>query len=65
MKGFSIFCGLVLTIGLVWATLVHLDDRDEDYEARFIGALNFLDGTIEASRDFDAELYAPSIKPRS
>ncbi len=55
----------MLTIGLVWVTLVHLDDRDKDYEERLIGALKFLDGTIETSRDFDADLYALSIEPRS
>lgn len=65
MKGFLIFCGLMLTIGLVWVTLAHLDDRDKDYEERLIGALKFLDGTIETYRDFDADLYALSIEPRS
>jgi len=64
VKGFLIFCGLMLTIGLVWITLAYLDDREKDHEERNVGALNFLDGTIEASRDLDADLYAPSIKPR-
>ncbi len=54
----------MLTIGLVWITLAYLDDREKDHEERIVGALNFLDGTIEASRDLDADLYAPSIKPR-
>jgi hypothetical protein len=65
VKGFLIFCGLMLTIGLVWVTLAHLDDRDKDYEERLIGALKFLDGSIETSQAFDADLYAPSIEPRS
>ncbi len=64
MKRFSIYCGLLLTIGLVWVTLAYLNARDKEYEERLIGALNFLDGTIETSRDLDADLYAPSIKPR-
>ena len=55
----------MLTIGLVWVTLAHLDDRDKDYEERLIGALTFLDRTIETPRDFDADLYAPSIEPRT
>ncbi len=49
---------------LAWVALAHLDDRDRDYEKRLIGALKFLDGTIETSRGFDASLYAPAIAPR-
>ena len=61
---FLIYCGLLLTIGLVWVTLAYLNARDKEYEERLVGALNFLDGTIETSRDLAADLYAPSIKPR-
>jgi hypothetical protein len=64
-KGLLIFCGLMFMTCLAWVALAHLDDRDRDYEKRLIGALKFLDGTIETSRDFDAGLYAPSIAPRS
>jgi hypothetical protein len=65
MKGFLIFCGLMLTIGLVWVTVPRLDGRDKNYEERLIGALKFLDGTIETSQDLGADLYAPSIERRS
>jgi hypothetical protein len=63
-RGSLIFCGLMLTIGLVWIALAYLDDREKDYAERIVGALKFLDGTIEASRNLDADLYAPSIKPQ-
>ena len=61
----GLLCGLLLTIGLVWAAQAYLDARDKEYVQRLVGALNFLDGTIETSRDFGADLYVPSIKPRS
>ncbi len=61
---FLICCGLLLTIGLVWVTLVYLNARDKEYEERLVGALSFLEGAIETSRDLDAGIYAPSIKSR-
>ena len=61
---FLICCGLLLTIGLVWGTLAYLNARDKEYEERLVGALNFLEGAIETSRDLDAGIYAPSIKSR-
>ncbi len=61
----GLFCGLMLTIGLVWVALAYLDVRDKEYVQRLVGALNFLEGTIETSRDLDVDLYAPSIEPRS
>jgi hypothetical protein len=65
VKGVLIFLGLVLTIGLVLVTLAHLNDRDRNYQERLIGALKFLDGSIETSRAFEADVYAPLIEPRS
>ena len=61
----GLLCGLLITIGLVWAAQAYLDARDKEYVQRLVGALNFLDGTIETSRDFGADLYVPSIEPRS
>jgi hypothetical protein len=61
---FLICCGLMLAMGLVWVTLDYLNARDKEYVERFVGTLKFLDATIKTSRDFDAHLYAPSIKPR-
>jgi hypothetical protein len=63
-KGPLIFCGLMLAIGLAWITLVYLDNRQKNYEERVVGALKFLDGAIDTLREFDADLYAPSIKSR-
>lgn len=63
-KGSKIFCGLLLAIGLGWATLAYLDGRQKDYEERIVGALRFLDGTIETSWEFEADLYAPTMEPR-
>ncbi|MGR3344204.1 MAG: peptidoglycan-binding domain-containing protein [Paracoccaceae bacterium] len=65
MKSFSIFCGLALLIGLVWAALPYLNGRDKAYEERLVGALNHVEGALEASRDFRVDLYAPSIERRS
>ncbi len=53
-----IFCSLMLAIGIVWITLAYLDSREKDYKERIVGALEFLDGVL------DAHLYAPAIKPR-
>lgn len=63
MKGFLVFCGIVLTFGLVWVALSYLDARDREYERRFVGALNFTEDTIEAMRDLHAGIYEPSIAP--
>lgn len=63
MKGFLVFCGIVVTFGLVWLALPYLDARDRAYEQRFIGALNFTEDTIEAARDLHMGIYGPSIVP--
>jgi len=55
----------VLTAGLVSVAVAHLDGRNKDYEAKLIGALKFLDGTIETSRQFAADVYVPSIQLQS
>jgi hypothetical protein len=65
VRGLSIFCGLMLTIGLVWVTLSHLNDREKVYEARITGALKFLDGVVATSREYDVSLYAPKILSRT
>ena len=63
MKGFLIFCGVVLTFGLVWLAQPYLNAKDREYEQRFIGALNFTEDTIEAERGLRADIYEPSIAP--
>lgn len=63
--GYAIFFGLMLSIGLAWMALAYLDGRKRDYEERIVGALKFLDWTIAATHDLDAELYAPSLEPRA
>jgi hypothetical protein len=69
--GYAIFFGLMLSIGLAWMALAYLDGRKRDYEERIVGALKFLDWTIaathdlDADHDLDAELYAPSLEPRA
>lgn len=62
--GYAVFFGLMLTIGLVWVVLDHQDARKKDYEERIVGALKFLNWTIAATHRLDADLYAPSIKPK-
>lgn len=51
----------MLTVSLGWAALPHLNGRESE---RLEGALNFLDGSIDESREFAADLYAPSIRLR-
>jgi Putative peptidoglycan binding domain len=63
LKGFLGFCIVVVTIGLLGLALPYLKGRDKDYEQRFVGALNFTEGTIENSLDLRAGLYEPSIAP--
>jgi len=55
----------MLLIALVWAALPHLDHRDREYEKRLTGALEYLEGAVEASQDVSADVYDPSIEPSS
>ena len=55
----------MLAIGLAWLTLAYLDHRNEDYERRLIGALDFLDRALEAAGGSGAAFYGPSIEPHS
>jgi len=52
---------VTLSVSLGWAALPHLDGRESE---RLEGALAFLDGSIDRSRQFAADLYAPSMRPR-
>ncbi len=61
LKGFLVFCGVFAVIGLVGVALPYLDDRDKEFERRFVGALNFTDRTIEATLNLHAGLYEPSF----
>ncbi len=63
MKGFLIFCGVVLTFGLVLMAQPYLNARDREYEQRFIGALNFTEYSVEAERGLRTGIYEPSIAP--
>ena len=63
MKGVLIFCGVVVTFGLVWSALSYRDARDREYEHRLVGALNFTEDAIGAALDLHAGIYGPSIAP--
>ncbi len=65
MKGFLVFCGVFVTIGLVGLALPYLNDHDRAFERRFVGALDFTDQAIEATLNLHASLYAPSFVPGS
>lgn len=65
LKGFFVFCGVVVTISLLGLSVSYLRDRDKAYEQRFVGALDFTDETIEATLHLHAGLYKPSIAPGS
>lgn len=62
LKGFLFFCGLLLTVTLGWAALTHLKGRETE---RIVGALDFLDRSIDETRQFTADLYAPAIRQRA
>ena len=61
MKGFLVFCAAVLAVVFIGLALPYLDDRDRDYEQRFVGALNFTEKTIEATLGGAAVIYEPAI----
>ena len=61
MRGFFVFCGIFVTIGLVGLALPYLHDRDRAFERRFVGALDFTDQAIEATLNLHASLYDPSF----
>jgi hypothetical protein len=63
LKGFLIFCGVILTLGFIWLAQPYLNARDREYEQRFIGALNFTEDTVEAERGLHRGIYEPSIAP--
>jgi hypothetical protein len=63
LKGFLIFCGVVLTLGFIGLAQPYLNARDREYEQRFIGALNFTEDTVEAERGLHRGIYEPSIAP--
>lgn len=63
MKGFLIFCGLTALVVAVAFALPYLDSRDKAYEARLVGALNFVESAVEASRPISVEIYDPEIAP--
>ena len=65
MKGFLVFCLVLLTIVLIGIALPYLDSRDQDYEQRLVGALNFTERAIEAALGGPADIYEPMIAPGS
>ena len=65
LRGFLTFCGLALSIGVVWAVLSYLEERSQQHEDRLVGALAFVEAIIEASQGPSTELYSPSIEPHA
>jgi len=63
VKGFLVFGGVVTTVVLLGFALPYLDNRERDYEQRFVGALNFTEETIEGAFDLPAGIYKPKIAP--
>lgn len=61
MKGFLIFCVVVVVTGLLALTLPYLKDRDRKHEERLVGALNSAEEAIETTLDRRARLYQPSM----
>ena len=49
MKGYLIFGGLTVSIGLLAATLSYMDHRRKAHSSTLVGALAFVEETIEAS----------------
>jgi hypothetical protein len=65
LKGFLVFCVVVVSIGLLGVALPYLKGKEKQHEERLVGALNFTEQTIEAALDLHAGLYKPSIAPAS
>ncbi len=65
MKGYLILGGLTVSIGLLAATLSYMDHRRKAHSSTLVGALAFVEETIEAAQGLDVEFYNPSIDTRS
>lgn len=64
MRGVFIFIALFLCLGLAWRFLSSKSQDDKEYEARLVGALNFLETLIPgASPNINRVVfYTPSIE---
>ncbi len=68
MKGIIRFAALVAFLGVAWVVIPMLIGRDKEPENRLVGALNFIENTIQYSRSvpFDVDVFdSPSIEPES
>ena len=65
MKGFFRFVALVVFLGIAWVAIALLVGRDKESEQRLVGALSFVQETIQRSyyESFDLDVYhSPSIE---
>ena len=65
MKGILRFFALVAFLGIAWFVIPMLVGRDKEPEERLVGALNFVQSTIQYSRSvpFDVDVFdSPSIE---
>ena len=65
MKGCAIFVALMIGILGVGYGAFLLDRRDKEYEARVVGALRYVERTIENALigTGDMQFFAPAIEP--
>ena len=68
MKGIIRFTALVVFLGVAWVAIPMLVGRDKEPEKRLVGALDFVQNTIQYSRSvpFDVDVFdSPTIERES
>ncbi len=68
MKGIIRFTALVVFLGVAWVAIPMLVGRDKEPEKRLVGALDFIQNTIQYSRSvpFDVDVFdSPTIERES
>ncbi len=68
MKGLIRFSALVVFLGVAWVAIPMLVGRDKEPEKRLVGALDFVQNTIQYSRSvpFDVDVFdSPTIERES
>ena len=68
MKGIIRFTALVVFLGVAWVAIPMLVGRDKEPEKRLVGALNFVQNTVQYSRSvpFDVDVFdTPTIERES
>ena len=63
MKSIVFLFFSALVIAVIWVAFPYLDDRDEDFENRLVGAVNMAEQVIDDSLERSARVYKPEFEP--